>query len=59
MSFTVLFAVSAFLALIIIFGLTYKMKGVKTALLTTGIAFVILAILFVATIYVIVSVMPN
>jgi hypothetical protein len=59
MSFTVLFAVFALLVLIIIFGLTYKMKGVKTALITTGIAFVILAILFVATIYIIVSVMPN
>ena len=59
MSFTVLYAILAFLALIIIFGLTYRIKGVKTAIITTGIAFVIFAILFVATIYVIVSVMPN
>jgi hypothetical protein len=59
MAFTVLFAVLAFLALIIVFGITYKIKGVKIAFLTTGIALAILAILFVATIYIIVSVMPN
>ena len=59
MSFTVLLAVLAFPALLILFGVTYKIKGGKTAFIATGIAFAILAILFVATIYIIVSVMPN
>ena len=59
MSFTVLFAVFALLVLIIIFGLTYKIKGLKTAFITTGTAFLLSAILLVVAIYVIVSAMPN
>jgi hypothetical protein len=59
MAFTVLVAVLALLLLVIIFGLTYKIKGLNTALITTGIAFVVLATLFIATIYAISSVMSN
>jgi len=59
MSFTLLFAVFALLALGILFGLMYKLRGAKTAVITTAIAFVVLALLFVTTIYAIVSVMPN
>ena len=59
MSFTAIFAVLAVLGLIIIFGLTYKMKGLKTALIAAGTASIVLVVLFVATIYAIASVMPN
>jgi hypothetical protein len=59
MSFTALFAVFALLALIVIFGLAYKIKGLKAALITTVAAFMVIAAVFVAMIYAIVSVMPN
>lgn len=59
MSFTILYAALALLVLIVIFGLTYKIKGLKTAFVTTGIAFTASAILFVAVIYAIASTMPN
>lgn len=59
MSLTAIFAVLAVLGLIIIFGLTYKMKGLKTAVIAAGIAYIVLVVLFVATIYAIASVMPN
>lgn len=59
MSFTVLYAAFALLALIVIFGLTYKIKGIRTAFMITGIAFIVFAILLVATIYAIIGIMPN
>ena len=59
MSFTAIFAVLAVLGLIIILGLTYKMRGLKTAVIATSIASIVLVVLFVATIYAIASVMPN
>jgi hypothetical protein len=59
MSFTILYAVLALLVLLIIFGVTYKIKGFQTAFITTGIAFVILTLVLVAAIYAIMSVMPN
>lgn len=59
MSFTILYAALALLVLIVIFGLTYKIKGLKTAFAAASIAFVISAILFVAVIYAIASTMPN
>lgn len=59
MSFTILYAAFALLALIVLFGIMYKIKGLKIAFITTGIAFVVSAVLFVAAIYAIVSVMPN
>jgi hypothetical protein len=42
-SFTILFAVLALLALIVIFGISYARKGWKVAFLATGIALVLLA----------------
>ena len=59
MYFTALFAVSALLLLFIIFAVTYKAKGLKTAFITTGIAFVVFSVLLVATINAIVSIMSN
>ena len=59
MAFTILYAVLTLLVLIVVFGFTYKIKGLKTAFLATGIAFVLFAVLLVATIYAITIVMPN
>ena len=53
MSFTVLYAVITLLALIVVFGVTYKIKGWKTALLATGLAFVLSAVLLMGLILVI------
>lgn len=59
MSFTVIYAVLALVALIVIFALTYKTKGLKTALIATGLAFVVFVLLLVVIINAIVLVMPN
>lgn len=59
MSFTILYGALTFLALIVIFAVTYKLKGWKTAFVTTGIAFILAAIAFIAAIYAITSVMSN
>ncbi len=59
MSFTAIFAVLAVLGLVIIFGLTNKKKGLKAAVIASGIVSIVLVVLFVATIYAIASVMPN
>lgn len=59
MPFTLLYALFTILALLIVFGVTYKIKGLKFAFITTGIAFIFSALLFVVTMYAIVSVMPN
>ncbi len=59
MAFTILYAVLTLLVLIVVFGFTYKIKGLKTAFLATGIAFALFAVLLVATIYAITSAMPN
>jgi len=53
MSFTFLYAVLTLLTLFIIFGITYKIKGWKVAFLATGLAFVLLALLLIALIYII------
>jgi hypothetical protein len=53
MSFTILYAVLTLLALIVIFGVTYKIKGWKVAFLATGLAFILSALFLVALIYVI------
>jgi ABC-type uncharacterized transport system permease subunit len=53
MSFTVLYAVLTLLALIVIFGVTYKIKGWKIALLVTGLAFVLSVLLLMVLIFVI------
>ena len=59
MSFTILFAAFVLFALFVIFGITYKIKGLKTALIATGVIFVLSAVAYVAVIYLIVSAMPN
>lgn len=59
MSFTILFAALVLFALLVIFGIIYKIKGVKTALIATGVMFIISAVAYVAVIYLIVSAMPN
>ena len=59
MSFTILFAVLALLVLMLVFGFTYAVKGWKTALVSAGMAFLILTGLFIAVVYAITSSMPN
>ena len=59
MSFTILFAAFVLFALLVIFGITYKIKGLKTALIATGVMFILSAVAYVAVIYLIVSAMPN
>lgn len=59
MSFTILYAVLALFVLLIIFGVTYKIKGFLTAFIATGVAFIILALVLVGVIYAITSAMPN
>ena len=59
MSFTILFATLAFLALIVVFGVSHARKGLKTALLATGAAFVLSALLLAGLVFVIVNSMPN
>jgi len=45
--------------LIVIFGVVYKIKGLKTAFIATGIAFVFSALAFVALMYALVNAMSN
>lgn len=59
MSFTVLFAGLAVLVLIVVFAITSVVKGLKTALMATGVTFIVIAVLFAGLIYAIVSAMPN
>ena len=53
MYFTIVLSFLCLLGLVVIFGVTYKIKGLKAALIATGIAFFVFSILFVAVIYVI------
>jgi hypothetical protein len=53
MSFTSLYAVLTLLALIVVFGVTYKIKGWKVAFLATGLALMLSTLFLVALIYVI------
>lgn len=55
MSLTILLAGFFFILLVIVFGLSFLIKGWKTALIATGISFVLFAALFLAIIQVIVS----
>jgi hypothetical protein len=57
MGFTAKLAILALLGLVVVFGVTYKRKGLKAAFITTGITFVVFSILYVMAIYAIVSVM--
>ena len=55
MPFTIIFLVLAFFALLVIFGVTYRLKGWKTAFLVTGVVLFLFAMLFVGMIFVIVN----
>jgi hypothetical protein len=55
MSLTALFALFALLVLMVVFGLAYKIRGLRTALLLTAAAFVVFAVFFAGLLYVIVN----
>jgi hypothetical protein len=57
MPFTILFALLALILLVVVFLVTYKMKGLKSALIVTGTAFIVLAVMFVVLIRMIVNAM--
>ncbi len=57
MSFSILFALLTVPILVIVFFVMYKMKGLKSALIVTGLAFALLAVALVATIGLIVNTM--
>ena len=52
MSFIIILPLLALLGLAVVFGVTYKRKGLKAAFIATGIALTIFLILFMAAIYV-------
>ena len=52
---TILYILFALFLLVIIFGATYLIKGLKTALITTGVMLVTFVILYVEMIYLIVN----
>jgi hypothetical protein len=47
MSFSILFAILAVLALLVIFAFGWRMRGLKTALLVTGITLVLFVLAYV------------
>lgn len=53
MYFTIALSFLGLLGLVVVFGVTYKIKGLKAAPIATGIALVVFSILFVAVIYLI------
>lgn len=55
MTLTFLLALIGLAALVIVFIAAYLTKGIKTALISTGIAAVIFALLYVGAIYVVAS----
>jgi len=59
MSFTVLFAVLSVLTLIVVFAVTFAIRGLKTALIAAGMTFIVIAVLFAGLLYVIVNAMAN
>ncbi len=52
---TILFVLFALFMLVIVFGVTYLIKGLKTALITTGVALIGFLILYTGMIYLIVN----
>jgi hypothetical protein len=52
---TVLLAIFALLALLAFFGITLKIKGLKVALISTGLAFIVTSLLYVGVIFIIVQ----
>lgn len=59
MPITILIAVSILIVLMVIFGFTYKRKGLQTAIIATGTAFVLFAMLYMGIIFVIVNSMGD
>ncbi len=57
MPFTIVLVILALLGLGIIFGVANKIKGLKFAFITSGIALAVFGIMYVATIYAITSMM--
>ncbi len=57
MAITILLAALALLGLVVIFAIAYKVKGLKAALITTGVSFILFSIFYVAAIFSIVSAM--
>ena len=61
MSFIIILPLLALLGLVglaVVFGVTYKRKGLKAAFIATGIALFVFSILYAAAIYVRASAMP-
>ena len=52
---TILYALFALFMLVIIFGVTYLVKGLKTALIITGVLLVGFLVLYIGMIYLIVN----
>lgn len=52
---TILFLLFALFMLVIVFGFTYLIEGLKTALITTGVALAGFLILYTGMIYLIVN----
>jgi hypothetical protein len=52
---TVVFALFALFVLIVSFGITYKIKGLKAALIAIGVMFIVFSVLYVGMIYLIVN----
>jgi hypothetical protein len=57
MPFTIILALFAVLGLAVVFGVTYKIKGLKAAFIATGITLLVFSTLYVVTIYAIVNAM--
>ena len=57
MSFTIILALFALLGLAVVFGVTYKIKGLKAAFIATGITLLVFSTLYVVIIYAIVNAM--
>ena len=54
---TILFALFALFVLIVIFGLTYRIKGLKAAFIASGVMFIVFSVLYIGMIYLIVNAM--
>ncbi|GEM_PF-1979225 len=59
MPFTALFALFALFVLTIIFAAAWTAKGLKSALIATGIALGAFALLFATLLYLMANAMPN
>lgn len=57
MPLTIILAILAIIGLGIIFWAAYKVKGLKIAFLTSGIALIVFVVLYVVTVYAITSAM--